>query len=243
MAWLLGARHPGEEFRATRGQHIKPPAKWLEMTLGTRSGRGARTMSAPRSARQRGFLRRQSRGNSLVTVERAGGRNMRARPGGGRGRSSRLILESASRKPATIARPIHHHRGCHHRSGEARRPAPAENDRANGPESAPQIPAAVHKNRSTLAWRLRRVGRQSEQFRSLLNQRTRGSVIERLCFTPSRLARVSSAPSVLPQQLGQLGEAPSSAAPRRTSADLVAERRDAAICPESGEKWKCAACA
>ena len=36
---------------------------------------------------------------------------------------------------------------------------------------------------------------------------------------------------------------PPSAAPRRASADLVAERRDAAICPKSGEKRKCAACA
>ena len=36
---------------------------------------------------------------------------------------------------------------------------------------------------------------------------------------------------------------PPSAAPRRASADLVAERCDAAICPESGEKRKCAACA
>ena len=36
---------------------------------------------------------------------------------------------------------------------------------------------------------------------------------------------------------------PSSAAPRRASADLVAERCDAAICPELGEKRKCAGCA
>ena len=36
---------------------------------------------------------------------------------------------------------------------------------------------------------------------------------------------------------------PPSAAPRRASADLVAERCDAAICPELGEKRKCAACA
>jgi hypothetical protein len=36
---------------------------------------------------------------------------------------------------------------------------------------------------------------------------------------------------------------PSSAAPRRASADLVAKRCDAAICPESREKRKCAACA
>jgi hypothetical protein len=34
---------------------------------------------------------------------------------------------------------------------------------------------------------------------------------------------------------------PPSAAPRRASADLVAERYDAAICPESGEKRKRAA--
>jgi hypothetical protein len=33
------------------------------------------------------------------------------------------------------------------------------------------------------------------------------------------------------------------AAPRRASADLVAERCDAAVCPELGEKRKCAACA
>ena len=32
-------------------------------------------------------------------------------------------------------------------------------------------------------------------------------------------------------------------APRRASTDLVAERCDAAICPKSGEKRKCAACA
>jgi hypothetical protein len=36
---------------------------------------------------------------------------------------------------------------------------------------------------------------------------------------------------------------PSSAAPRRASADIVAERCDAAIRPESGEKPKRAACA
>ena len=36
---------------------------------------------------------------------------------------------------------------------------------------------------------------------------------------------------------------PPTAAPRRASADLVAERCDAAICPESGEKRKRAACA
>src|ERR1700722_1447115 len=36
---------------------------------------------------------------------------------------------------------------------------------------------------------------------------------------------------------------PPSAAPRHASADLVAERCDAAICPELGEKRKCAACA
>ena len=36
---------------------------------------------------------------------------------------------------------------------------------------------------------------------------------------------------------------PPSAAPRRASADLVAERCDAAICPESREKRKCAGCA
>ena len=34
---------------------------------------------------------------------------------------------------------------------------------------------------------------------------------------------------------------PPTAAPRRASADLVAERCDAAICPELGEKRKCAA--
>ena len=40
-----------------------------------------------------------------------------------------------------------------------------------------------------------------------------------------------------------LRHAQAAAAPRRASADLVAERCDAAICPEAGDKWKCAACA
>ena len=35
---------------------------------------------------------------------------------------------------------------------------------------------------------------------------------------------------------------PPIAAPHHASADLVAERCDAAICPELGEKWKCAIC-
>ena len=42
---------------------------------------------------------------------------------------------------------------------------------------------------------------------------------------------------------GSLAKFAACAAPRRASADLVAKRCDAAICPESGEKRKCAACA
>ena len=53
---------------------------------------------------------------------------------------------------------------------------------------------------------------------------------------PIRSQRASAAPAAW-------RSSPPSAAPRRASADLVAERCDAAICPELGEKRKRAACA
>ena len=63
-----------------------------------------------------------------------------------------------------------------------------------------------------------------------------------LCHTRSEppsatdLHRLTSAPEASQSS-------PPCAVPRRASADLVAERCDAAMCPELGEKRKCAACA